>query len=94
MANWFEVSLRPSGARPHAREMIRERLEGEVESVDKRIDEETEVVREEFLQGLPTNLHIDPKTFAKPEEGRGKKRRKGHVVRMVRASKMEKNAQG
>lgn len=92
MAHWFEVSLRPSGARPHAREMIKERLEGEAESVDKRIDEETEVVREEFLQALPANLHIDPKTFANPEERRGRKRRKGHVVRMVRESKMEKSA--
>lgn len=88
MAVWFAKSMRPSGARPHARGMIRAAIGGEdQEDFDRRIDLEREKVQEEFLETLPGNLQLDSKTFRKPDERslRGKKTKpKPHVVRKVK----------
>lgn len=92
MAVWFARSLRPSGAGPHARGIIRAAICGEdQEAVDMRIDLEREKVQEEFLKTVPGNLQLDSKTFRKPEERsvRGKKAKpKPHIVRKVRKSRL------
>lgn len=87
MATWFSKTLRHSGARPHARGMIRAAIGGgDLEGIDSRIDTEREKVQEEFLKTLPGNLELDARTFRKPDERKFRKRARpiGHIVRKVR----------
>lgn len=94
MAAWFAKNLRPSGARPHARGIMRAAIGSEnVEEVDMRIDLEGDRVEEEVLNSLPGNLQLDPNTFRKPDERLRKKARlKRHTMQQVREVKQAKAA--